>query len=101
MSKERYTITGKDGKSVIAEKEDSRYISIDEFAQHIVMDNSMPKTTGGQIQLLAQGYTELEQKVNDIPPMSIQTLQNLNCRRKPTSHSLRRLKISCPTTIRF
>ena len=25
-----------------------------------------PKTTGGQIQLLAQGYTELEQKVNDI-----------------------------------
>ena len=27
---------------------------------------SMPKTTGGQIQLLAQGYTELEQKVNDI-----------------------------------
>lgn len=26
----------------------------------------MPKTTGGQIQLLAQGYTELEQKVNDI-----------------------------------
>lgn len=32
MSKERYTITDKDGKSVIAEKEDSRYISIDEFA---------------------------------------------------------------------
>ena len=27
---------------------------------------SMPKTTSGQIQLLAQGYTELEQKVNDI-----------------------------------
>lgn len=26
----------------------------------------MPKTTGGQIQLLAQSYTELEQKVNDI-----------------------------------
>ena len=26
----------------------------------------MPKTTGGHIQLLAQGYTELEQKVNDI-----------------------------------
>lgn len=26
----------------------------------------MPKTTGGQIQLLAQGYTELEQKINDI-----------------------------------
>lgn len=26
----------------------------------------MPKTTGGQIQLLAQGYTELEQKVNDM-----------------------------------
>lgn len=26
----------------------------------------MPKTTGDQIQLLAQGYTELEQKVNDI-----------------------------------
>lgn len=26
----------------------------------------MPKTAGGQIQLLAQGYTELEQKVNDI-----------------------------------
>lgn len=26
----------------------------------------MPKTTGSQIQLLAQGYTELEQKVNDI-----------------------------------
>lgn len=26
----------------------------------------MPKTTGGQIQLLARGYTELEQKVNDI-----------------------------------
>lgn len=26
----------------------------------------MPKTTGRQIQLLAQGYTELEQKVNDI-----------------------------------
>ena len=38
MSKERYTITDKDGKSVIAEKEDSRYISIDEFAQHIAMD---------------------------------------------------------------
>lgn len=27
---------------------------------------SMPKTTGGQIQLLAQGYTELEQVVNSI-----------------------------------
>jgi prophage antirepressor-like protein len=27
---------------------------------------SMPKTTGGQIQLLAQGYTELEQAVNSI-----------------------------------
>lgn len=27
---------------------------------------NMPKTTSGQIQLLAQGYTELEQKVNDI-----------------------------------
>lgn len=27
---------------------------------------SMPKTTGGQIQLLAQGYTELEQTVNSI-----------------------------------
>ena len=26
----------------------------------------VPKTTGGQIQLLAQGYAELEQKVNDI-----------------------------------
>ena len=26
----------------------------------------MPKTTGGQIQLLAQGYTELEQTVNSI-----------------------------------
>lgn len=26
----------------------------------------MPKTTGGQIQLLAQGYTELEQAVNSI-----------------------------------
>ena len=38
MGKERYTITDKDGKSVIAEKEDSRYISIDEFAQHIAMD---------------------------------------------------------------
>lgn len=38
MRKERYTITDKGGKSVIAEKEDSRYISIDEFAQHIAMD---------------------------------------------------------------
>lgn len=38
MNKERYTITSKDGKSVIAEKEDSRYISIGEFAQHIAMD---------------------------------------------------------------
>lgn len=38
MSKERYIITDKDGKSVIAEKENSRYISIDEFAQHIAMD---------------------------------------------------------------
>lgn len=27
---------------------------------------SMPKTTGGQIQLLAQGYTELEQAINSI-----------------------------------
>lgn len=27
---------------------------------------SMPKTIGGQIQLLAQGYTELEQEVNNI-----------------------------------
>ena len=27
---------------------------------------SVPKTTGGQIQLLAQGYTELEQAVNSI-----------------------------------
>nr|DAL69818.1 MAG TPA: hypothetical protein [Bacteriophage sp.] len=27
---------------------------------------SMPKTTGGQIQLLAQGYTELERAVNSI-----------------------------------
>lgn len=38
MSKVRYTITDKYGKSVIVEKEGSRYISIDEFAQHIAMD---------------------------------------------------------------
>lgn len=38
MARERYAITDRDGKSVIAEKEDSRYISIDEFAQHIAMD---------------------------------------------------------------
>lgn len=38
MSKERYAITDKNGKCVIAEKEGSRYISVDEFAQHIAMD---------------------------------------------------------------
>lgn len=38
MSKKRYIVTDKDGKSVIVEKENSRYISIDEFAQHIAMD---------------------------------------------------------------
>lgn len=27
---------------------------------------SLPKTTAGQIQLLAQGYTELEQKIDDV-----------------------------------
>ena len=34
----RYSITGRNGKSVIAEKDGARYISIDEFAQHIAMD---------------------------------------------------------------
>lgn len=38
MSKKRYIVTDKDGKSVIVEKGNSRYISIDEFAQHIAMD---------------------------------------------------------------
>lgn len=38
MKRQRYTITDKNGKSVIAEKEASRFISIDEFAQHIAMD---------------------------------------------------------------
>lgn len=38
MERQRYTITDKNGKSVIAEKEASRFISIDEFAQHIAMD---------------------------------------------------------------
>ena len=38
MERQRYTITDKNGKSVIAEKEASRFISIDEFAQHIALD---------------------------------------------------------------
>ena len=38
MTKDRYSITGRNGKSVIAEKDGARYISIDEFAQHIAMD---------------------------------------------------------------
>lgn len=38
MKRQRYTITDKNGKSVIAEKEAFRFISIDEFAQHIAMD---------------------------------------------------------------
>ena len=38
MTKDRYSITGRNGKSVIAEKDGARYISIDEFAQHIALD---------------------------------------------------------------
>ena len=38
MTKDRYSITGRNAKSVIAEKDGARYISIDEFAQHIAMD---------------------------------------------------------------
>lgn len=37
MERQRYTITDENGKSVIAEKEASRFISIDEFAQHIAI----------------------------------------------------------------
>ena len=35
MTKDRYSITGRNGKSVIAERDGARYIGIDEFAQHI------------------------------------------------------------------
>lgn len=38
MKKDRYRITDKNGKSVIAEKDGDRYISIDEFSQHIALD---------------------------------------------------------------
>lgn len=38
MTKDRYSITGKNGKSVIAERDGARYIGIDEFAQHIALD---------------------------------------------------------------
>lgn len=34
----RYRITGRNGKSVIAERDGARYIGIDEFAQHIALD---------------------------------------------------------------
>ena len=34
----RYSITGRNGKSVIAERDGARYIGIDEFAQHIALD---------------------------------------------------------------
>lgn len=38
MTKDRYSITGRNGKSVIAERDGARYIGIDEFAQHIALD---------------------------------------------------------------
>ena len=38
MTKDRYSITDKNGKSVIAEKDGARYIGVDEFAQHIALD---------------------------------------------------------------
>jgi hypothetical protein len=38
MKDNRYSITDKNGKSVIAERDGARYIGIDEFAQHIALD---------------------------------------------------------------
>lgn len=38
MRNDRYSITGRNGKSVIAERDGARYIGIDEFAQHIALD---------------------------------------------------------------
>lgn len=38
MTKDRYSITDKNSKSVIAEKDGARYIGVDEFAQHIALD---------------------------------------------------------------
>lgn len=38
MKNDRYSITGRNGKSVIAERDGARYIGIDEFAQHIALD---------------------------------------------------------------
>lgn len=38
MTNDRYSITGRNGKSIIAERDGARYIGIDEFAQHIALD---------------------------------------------------------------
>lgn len=38
MTKDRYSITGRNGKSIIAERDGARYVGIDEFAQHIALD---------------------------------------------------------------
>ena len=38
MTQDRYSIIGRNGKSVIAERDGARYIGIDEFAQHIALD---------------------------------------------------------------
>lgn len=35
---QRYNIVGKNGKSTVVKKDDSRYIGIDELAQHVAMD---------------------------------------------------------------
>ena len=38
MRNDRYSITGRNGKSIIAERDGARYVGIDEFAQHIALD---------------------------------------------------------------
>lgn len=38
MQEQRYNIVGKNGKVTVVKKDDSRYIGIDELAQHVAMD---------------------------------------------------------------
>ncbi len=38
MQEQRYNIVGKNGKATVVKKDDSRYIGIDELAQHVAMD---------------------------------------------------------------
>lgn len=38
MQEQRYNIVGKNGKTTVVKKAGSRYIGIDELAQHVAMD---------------------------------------------------------------